>query len=185
MKSNTSSRSGLFLMELIISILFFSLAGAVCIRLFVGSHIISKDSVELNHSLEWCQNVAEVFYGCNGDVEEMATLFTNCISEASARESGKFVLAFDENFDPINVSRSSIDPSSIDSYYVVSVTVTGKEQMLHCEIKAAEVVSASKTMSTLGKITSVSDDAASALNSDCIYELTVSLHPQKEVSNEE
>ena len=66
MNTNTSSRSGLFLMELIISILFFSLASAVCVKLFVSSHTISKDSVELNHSLEWCQNVAEAFYGSNG-----------------------------------------------------------------------------------------------------------------------
>lgn len=40
MFKKNSSRSGLFLLELIISILFFSMASAVCIRLFVQAHVI-------------------------------------------------------------------------------------------------------------------------------------------------
>ncbi len=64
---NKSSRSSLFLMELIMSILFFSLAAAVCVQLFVQSHTLSKSSVELNHAVVECESLAELIYGTNGD----------------------------------------------------------------------------------------------------------------------
>ena len=41
-----SSRSALFLMELIFSILFFALASAVCVQLFVKAHLLSVSTQE-------------------------------------------------------------------------------------------------------------------------------------------
>lgn len=43
MFKKNASRSGLFLLELIISILFFSMASAVCIRLFVQAHVMDRN----------------------------------------------------------------------------------------------------------------------------------------------
>ncbi len=64
---NKSSKSSLFLMELIMSILFFSLAAAVCVQLFVQSHTLSKSSVELNHAVVECESLAELIYGTDGN----------------------------------------------------------------------------------------------------------------------
>ncbi len=167
MKNNASSRSGLFLMELIISILFFSLAGAVCVKLFVNSHIISKNSVELNHALEWSQNVAEVFYGCNGDIEEMAALFQNqnqnCYlydASDSPSDASELYLLFDVDFSPcVSYQNSGM------IFYFVSATVEQKDQLLYCNIKVCD-----------------NDPENSQLQArELIYELTVSLYPQKEV----
>ena len=47
-------------MELIIAILFFSLASAVCVRLFTSAHSLSVDSINLSNSVTWSQNLAEV-----------------------------------------------------------------------------------------------------------------------------
>ena len=58
-----SSKSSLFLMELIIAILFFSLASAVCIQLFVKSHLLGKTTTEANHALLMCQNFSEIYLG--------------------------------------------------------------------------------------------------------------------------
>ena len=58
-----SSKSSLFLMELIIAILFFSLASAVCIQLFVKSHTLGKTTTDENKSLLMCQNFSEIFLG--------------------------------------------------------------------------------------------------------------------------
>ena len=171
MNTNSSSRSGLFLMELIISILFFSLAGAVCVRLFVGSHMISKNSVELNHSLEWCQNIAEAFYGCNGKTKEITGLFTNCISNTSAdTEADEFFLLFDQAFHPIDVSVPTPESSSIECSYILSVRISEKRRMLLCEIKA---IKASEVPNTFSE------------GSSPIYELEVTLYPKKEDSYEE
>lgn len=62
-------------MELILSILFFSIAAAVCVKLFVTSHQLSDQSVNLNHAVAMAESIAEAFYGCNGNAGELESLF--------------------------------------------------------------------------------------------------------------
>lgn len=66
------SKSSLFLMELIISILFFSLASTVCIQMFSKSHTLSKQTVDENHAMIQAQNLAESFLAAD---EEMNLTF--------------------------------------------------------------------------------------------------------------
>lgn len=70
------SRSSLFLMEMIIAILFFSLASAVCIQLFVKSHLMSTRTVDQNHAVIWAQNLAESYLAAEGDLDSMQGLFS-------------------------------------------------------------------------------------------------------------
>ena len=66
------SRSGLFLMELIMAIFIFSIASTICIQMFIKSHVLSQKSVELNHAVTWCGSMAELFYATDGNLEKMA-----------------------------------------------------------------------------------------------------------------
>lgn len=75
MQTKNSSKSGIFLMELILSILFFAIAAAVCVKLFVTAHRLSDQSVNLNHAVSMAESVAEAFYGCNGNAGELENLF--------------------------------------------------------------------------------------------------------------
>ena len=61
MNNQPSRRSSLFLMELIIAILFFSLASTVCVRIFVKSHTLGQESIQLNHAVSAATSVAEIF----------------------------------------------------------------------------------------------------------------------------
>lgn len=70
-----NSKSSLFLIELIIVILFFSIAGAVCIQLFVKSYLLGKETEGLNICVKHSQNFAEVFNGMGGNSEEFAYFF--------------------------------------------------------------------------------------------------------------
>ena len=65
------SKSSLFLMELIVSILFFSLASAICIQLFVRSHSISAETINLNNAITQAQNLAEYWYATEADLHTM------------------------------------------------------------------------------------------------------------------
>lgn len=62
-----TSKSSLFLMELIISILFFSIASAVCIQLFVKAHLLNIRTQEQNQTVVWSQNLAELWRAYEGD----------------------------------------------------------------------------------------------------------------------
>ena len=74
MSIRTTSKSALFLMELIIAILFFSVASAVCIRLFVQSHLISQNTVNINQSVLVSQNIAEAFSSSDSDIASLSAL---------------------------------------------------------------------------------------------------------------
>ena len=43
-----SSRSGLFLMEIILAILAFSVVSAICLQLFVKAHNLGQDTKDLD-----------------------------------------------------------------------------------------------------------------------------------------
>ena len=62
------SKSSLFLMELIIVILFFSLTSAVCLQVFVKANDYSKQTVALNQASLWCTNVGELFEEYGNDI---------------------------------------------------------------------------------------------------------------------
>ena len=46
--------SSLFLLELIFSILFFSVASAICIQIFVRAHTLSRDARALHTAVSAC-----------------------------------------------------------------------------------------------------------------------------------
>ena len=51
--------SSLFLMDLILAILFFSITSAVCVQFFVKSHILSQESKALTLAVNECSAIAE------------------------------------------------------------------------------------------------------------------------------
>lgn len=88
------SRSSLFLMEMIIAILFFSLASAVCIQLFAQSHLLGRQTVNQNHAVTWTQNLADSYLAMDGDLDAVQELFVPSeeISDNTLR------LSFDNNW---------------------------------------------------------------------------------------
>ena len=137
------SRSSLFLMELIIAILFFSLASAVCIRLFVKSHIISESTVNQNNAITYAQNMAEVWLSVEGDSAQLSEFFP----EASASHvyhsdavpqndttSSCYQLIFDTDWNACDNIPTSGD------YFVSSLcTMQDSDDMLHAYINVCEI----------------------------------------------
>lgn len=54
--NNTSS---LFLLELILAVLFFSVASALCIQIFTKAHLMSQDAMDLNFAVNEVSSMAE------------------------------------------------------------------------------------------------------------------------------
>ncbi|MBQ7564325.1 MAG: hypothetical protein IJT16_10085 [Lachnospiraceae bacterium] len=83
MKQKNAGTS-LFLMEMIIIVLFFSVSSAVCVQAFVNSHLIDRKTQELNHAVYAAQSVAEVMKGTDGTIESLLSAYP----EAKAAENG-------------------------------------------------------------------------------------------------
>lgn len=83
-KQSSLSSAGMFLTELLIAILVFAVASAICVRIFVTASFIASDSSELNRAVIMAQNGAECFKAANGDLAEAAILLGAGIPDGDA-----------------------------------------------------------------------------------------------------
>ncbi len=140
--NNNTRKTGLFLMELIIAILFFSLAAAICIQLFVKSHMISERSIALNHSILLAQNTAEIFYATNGDPEKMASLLgcgesSGTAAIADSDNASTLTLFYTDKFD-------CLDPAEAASavfQQTISLYADSDPALITCHIVISELSS--------------------------------------------
>ncbi|MBQ5850508.1 MAG: hypothetical protein IIW54_06810 [Lachnospiraceae bacterium] len=102
MKPNYTSRSGLFLIELIISIFFFIVASAIVIQLFAKAHFISTDAIDINHALFHTQNISEIFIGNNGDFKSLKTEYTETLNDTNIYSitDNELIILFDKKWNP-------------------------------------------------------------------------------------
>lgn len=93
-----ASKSGSFLMELILSILFFSVASAVCIQLFAKAHLLDQKTGYQNQAMIWAENLASLWQAENGDLSLVRD--TLCADYAAApgsvvlSDSGSLLLVY-------------------------------------------------------------------------------------------
>ena len=70
-----NTRSSLFLIELIIAILFFSLGSAVCVQAFVKAHTISTEASDLSFASSTVSSAASVVKYTDGTLDSLRTYF--------------------------------------------------------------------------------------------------------------
>ncbi len=100
-------RSSLFLMELLIAILFFSIAAAVCVRIFVKSYTLETQSRELDHAVNLSVSIGEIIlYGKNKDLTDCKTLLKSEFPNGTFSDN-VFYIYYDSNWEPCNESEIS------------------------------------------------------------------------------
>lgn len=140
--NNNARKTGLFLMELIIAILFFSLAATICIQLFVKSHMISERSIALNHSILLAQNTAEIFYATNGDPEKMASLLgcgesSGTAAIADSDNASTLTLFYTDKFDRLDPAEAA----SAVFQQTISLYADSDPALITCHIVISELSS--------------------------------------------
>lgn len=68
MSKTSTNRSTMFLMEIIIAILFFSLVSAVCLRVFTKTHQMNAETENLNNAVNIAANTAELLRHSEGNL---------------------------------------------------------------------------------------------------------------------
>ena len=115
-----SSKSSLFLIELIIAIFFFLLASAVCVQLFAFAHLKSEESIHRNLAVLQAQTIAEQFRNEKGDVD---MLLQTAIFDGS---DGVYTCYFDTTGEFIDMDS---EPSA-DEHFVMTLVPTTEENRL-------------------------------------------------------
>ena len=80
MNRTSNNRSGLFLLEIMIAILFFAMVSAVCLRSFARAHTLSQEASDMNQAMSHIENVAELLKSADSavldDSEQTGNLLT-------------------------------------------------------------------------------------------------------------
>ena len=94
MKRTSNSRSSLFLIELIIAILFFSLVSAVCLRAFARSHILTENARDLNAALMHVESTAELLRA--GESVEAQTFYSSSWDTCEEKKAAYMITVKEE-----------------------------------------------------------------------------------------
>ncbi len=78
---NKISKSGLFLMELMVVILLFAICGAICLQMFAYASQTAKDSQALRNAALSAKSVAACHRSMDGDLEAVAQLLSGAVTE--------------------------------------------------------------------------------------------------------
>ena len=130
MNKQPSRRSSLFLMELIIAILFFSLASTVCVRIFVKSHTLEQESVQLNHAISAASSVAEIFRNQKNPFEILEMQYPDAV-----KSDNYYQFFYDEDWSLCNKDEAVYtviaDFAKVSSFEIADIQVITSKQSIY------------------------------------------------------
>ena len=88
----THSKTPLFLMELIIMLLVFSISAAICLKVFAGAKRIADDSRRLDAAVMMAQTAAEYWKSTYGDMDKTAEMM------GAVSKENRFVVRDEEHW---------------------------------------------------------------------------------------
>lgn len=95
MSRKSHSKSGLFLMELLINLLLFCLLCGCGLMFFIKSYNLSNDATALHQAVSITASVASVYETGDGSLDSISAIYTNADME------GKYLCIYlDEDFLP-------------------------------------------------------------------------------------
>lgn len=122
-RSSHHSGSSLFLLELIIAVGFFAVAGVVCINMFLHAHRISLAAKEKTEAVRISQNCAESFLAADGDMEAFAALLKNAFPDSDITVSGGDRVEFSSPdstlFTSLTAEHGKDAPEAFDTLYIL------------------------------------------------------------------
>jgi len=89
----TRSKTSLFLMEIVLMLLFFSLSAAVCMQVFAFAQTTADYSRNLSRASFEAQSVAECYKAVAGDLEQMARIL-----DADMQKDNTVILCYDTDW---------------------------------------------------------------------------------------
>lgn len=141
-RRSRAKSSSLFLMELILAILFFSITSAVCVQFFVKSHLMSKESKALSQAVTECSNIAEIASVSDSAKEAISMLgdrYPDIQAERSA--DSPVILYYDDTFSPCEKEKAiyslTASFSEEDSMLNASMRVTDPDDSIIYELNTS------------------------------------------------
>lgn len=106
------SKSSIFLLEILINILLFSILCVCSLQFFIKSYQLTNNTTTLHHGVTACNNVAAVFQSGDGTLNSVEDVFTY-----SFTDNGQLYIYLDENY-------QECDSQNVTYYIVVKQQYT-------------------------------------------------------------
>ena len=74
------SKSSLFLMEIILNILFFSILATFCVQIFFKGYQLSKSTEKLHQAVTACTSIAEICQSTDSPEETLSSIYPESMS---------------------------------------------------------------------------------------------------------
>ena len=128
-RRNRANLSSLFLLELILAILFFSIASAVCVQFFVKSHLLSQDAQKLNNSVNEVSSMAELVQ-ISSDTQSAMDLIRTEYPDSEISHVSKISVYYDKDFLPCVKTETAycLEIDFIQKDTMLDATLNMKEQ---------------------------------------------------------
>lgn len=138
MQRKPAKRSSLFLLELILAILFFCLASAVCVRFFVKSRLIEKETTELSRAASYASSVGEIIRSSN----DTFTCLKEHYPEGNSEQTGNYTIYFNEDWKTCGEADAQylliLNLQNTEDFLIGDILVSKKQEdkeIYHLEIK--------------------------------------------------
>ena len=127
MKHSSNNRSGLFLLEIVIAILFFAIVSAVCLRAFAKSHTLSQQASDTNHAISNMENVAELLKSVDPEDlknhDKITTILQTVYPELSTQYR-IWDIYFDSDWEACNIDDAVYQITATDKTDIFTDTVS-------------------------------------------------------------
>lgn len=120
--NNTSS---LFLLELILAVLFFSVASALCIQIFTKAHLMSQDARDLNFAVNEVSSMAEQM--SDGTLQGAAAYYDSSLASCEKADAVYVLTVHYEPEDTLLKAHISMDTVA-DNRNIYTLDVTKHRQ---------------------------------------------------------
>lgn len=126
MRKQYASKSTLFLMELVVVLLFFSLCAAICVSLFGTAQQMARDSHSLSDSVVAARSAASCYKSAEGDGQQVMTMLDGQWDQQIG------IVYYDKRWQPVRTVEDScyylqLKPLAQAGEAEITVYATGKD----------------------------------------------------------
>lgn len=93
MKLKRHSKNSVFLFEIIINLLLFSVLITVGLSFFIKTHTLTDRTRQLHHAVNWCSNLATIYETGDGSLDTINEQYPYAV-----RINNKLIIYLDDNF---------------------------------------------------------------------------------------
>lgn len=139
MNRKSGSRTGIFMMEIMIVVFFFIVCASICINVFVRSEHMSRLTIDIDKGVVAAESIAEVWKaeGFDGLSERFMAVDTG--AGTASLEAGACIIYWDSGWQLVTREHLSRESRNENNGYIADISWTTENKLSAAEVKIIRV----------------------------------------------